>query len=246
MISIGRLVDRNTDGTIQRRRDGSLRARRAPIACAHVMIDPQAFQVLKLFGRYPDPVAVYAELLTHLTTLCEIDSATSEDYMCEPFMRERTGLTVQDHQRLTISRYDTLVGLRPPCYIMPVLQGYEPSEYADHLHQYRRRLKRGMWVGVGSVCKRNADPSAIRDVLYSILRERPDLRLHGFGLKTTAMRWPLIRQMLHSADSLAWSYHARKNGRDGNDWREAEAFTRRVQGVDLSDLPMFKENRYEA
>ena len=33
-------------------------------------------------------------------------------------------------------------------HLMPVLQGYLPSEYICD------RLKEGMWVGIGSVCKR--------------------------------------------------------------------------------------------
>lgn len=239
MISIGRLVERNADGTIQRRPDGTLRARLAPIPCKHVMIDPQAFRILELFGRYPDPVATYAELLRHIVTLCGVDSATAEDYMCEPFMLERTGLTVAMHQRLTIERYDELLRHRPPCYILPVLQGYTPQEYSAHLAQYGARLTYGAWVGVGSVCKRNGDPGAIRDVLYTIKRLRPDLRLHGFGLKATALGSAIVRDLLHTADSMAWSFAARKAGRDANDWREAARYERRVNGH-IDDLPMFQ------
>jgi hypothetical protein len=42
----------------------------------------------------------------------------------------------------------------------------------------------------------------------AIKNERPDLRLHGFGLKTTALADPLVRSMLWSADSMAWSFAA--------------------------------------
>src|SRR5208282_4648239 len=49
------------------------------------------------------------------------------------------------------------------------------------------RLKQGAWVGVGSVCKRNSNPDAIEDVLLAIKQERPDLLLHGFGLKIQAL-----------------------------------------------------------
>lgn len=68
-------------------------------------------------------------------------------------------------------------------------------------------------MGVGSVCKRNSDPDAIQWVLTCIKQVRPDLRLHGFGLKLTALRVPAIRELLHSSDSMAWSFHERKNGR---------------------------------
>jgi hypothetical protein len=106
-------------------------------------------------------------------------------------------------------------------YILPVLQGYAPTDYVNHLKAYGERLKHGAWVGVGSICKRNGDPRAIAGVLLAIKRERPDLRLHGFGLKTTALGNPLVRSMLETADSMAWSFAARIKGRNGNDWREA-------------------------
>ena len=61
--------------------------------------------------------------------------------------------------------------------------------------------------------------------MLSLIQEaRPDLRLHGFGLKATALEFAPIREMLHTADSMAWSFAARKQGRDGNDWREAKGW----------------------
>ena len=128
--------------------------------------------------------------------------------------------------RLTISRYDELHaelnGLVP---LMPVLQGYTAHEYLDHLDQYGDRLAPGAWVGVGSVCKRNTEPMKIFMVLDAIASRRPDLRLHGFGVKTTALEDRGVRQLLHSADSMAWSYNARRNSRNRNCWHEAKRFT---------------------
>ncbi|PHJ59778.1 hypothetical protein VF03_34180, partial [Nostoc linckia z2] len=42
--------------------------------------------------------------------------------------------------------------------------------------------------------------------------ERPDLKLHGFGLKKTALQNSCIRNLLFSSDSFAWSYDARRDG----------------------------------
>ena len=95
------------------------------------------------------------------------------------------------------------------------------------------RFPRGMWVGVGSLCKRNGRPEQVLAVLEAIRSRRPDLRLHGFGVKLTALAHPGVSAALASANSMAWSFHARKNGRDPNSWREAEAFaevvSRRLQ-----------------
>ena len=158
--------------------------------------------------------------------------------------REQRADRVRLHQRLTIERYDALLAEEPPCPIMPVLQGFRPDEYVAHVDAYGDRLRMGMWVGVGSVCKRNGDPAAIIAVLSAVKQVRPDLRLHGFGLKTTSLLNPLIRDLLHSADSMAWSFAARRQGRDGNDWREAVAFYDRITCVIGSafepyQLPLF-------
>jgi hypothetical protein len=80
------------------------------------------------------------------------------------------------------------------------------------------------------VCKRNAEPIAVAAVLRAIKGVRPDLRLHGFGVKTTSLRALGVRELLYSADSMAWSLAARKQGRDANDWREALAFTAAIIG----------------
>src|SRR6185437_6098405 len=154
-------------------------------------------------------------------------------YMCEPVMLAKTGLTIADHQRLTIERYDALLRCEAGCYIMPVLQGYQPEDYVRHIRQYGSRLAYGAWVGVGSVCKRNGNPKAILDVLIAIKTERPDLQLHGFGLKTIALAHGVIRALLHTADSMAWSFAGRKAGDGANDWRNAERFRSEVGKPEL-------------
>ncbi len=210
---------------------GRLETRRKPLGCEELLIDSQAFMKLKLHGRYPESPEAYAAKVRRAAQLAKSATAVTEDYMCEPFVLTRTGLTLADHQRLTIGRYDRIrAALGEDIYLMPVLQGYKPLEYVDHIRQYGARLGPGAWVGVGSVCKRNADPSAIRAVLLAIKQARPDLRLHGFGVKITALASPTVRQLLYSADSMAWSYNARRNGRSANDWRGAELFAGRVDG----------------
>jgi hypothetical protein len=150
--------------------------------------------------------------------------------MCEAFVLEQTGKTIQEHQAMTVERYDALLAEDTSgVYIMPVLQGYDPSDYVEHLRMYGKRLKPGMWVGVGSVCKRNSNPKSIEAVLLAIHQARPDLRLHGFGVKTTGLGSSIVSSLLETADSMAWSFGARIAGRNGNDWREAERFRQVIE-----------------
>jgi hypothetical protein len=154
----------------------------------------------------------------------------AQDFMCESFVLEQTGKTIQEHQSMTVERYDALLAEDTNgVYIMPVLQGYEPSDYVHHIRMYGNRLKSGMWVGVGSVCKRNSNPKSIEAVLLAIHQARPDLRLHGFGVKTTGLSSSIVSSLLDTADSMAWSFGARIAGRNGNDWREAEHFRQVIE-----------------
>jgi hypothetical protein len=205
-----------------------LRRRKGPFVVGDWIMDSGAFTELYQYGAYRSSAAEYAAEVTRWKGNGTLLAAVSQDYMCEPFILERTGMNVADHQRLTIERYDELLRCETGVYIMAVLQGYEPREYVEHIRQYGNRLEYGAWVGVGSVCKRNGDPRAIERVLLAIRDERPDLRLHGFGLKTTALSSGLVQELLHTADSMAWSFHARKQGRNANDWREAEAWVSKI------------------
>lgn len=210
-----------------------LAARKSDFTVSEWMMDSGAFTELKDYGHYRQGVEEYAAQIKRWKSCGTLLASVSQDYMCEPFILERTGLTVIAHQNLTIDRYDQLRALVEDVYILPVLQGYHPKEYLSHLEQYGARLRKGDWVGVGSVCKRNADVEAIEQVLVAIHRARPDLRLHGFGVKTTALKSSLVRQCLYSADSMAWSYSARKQGRNQHDWREAAAFVKRIEECEV-------------
>lgn len=214
--------------------------RKKPLGSVQVLVDSGAFMELLLHGQYRESVDTYATELhrLHVNGVVNIVAAVAQDFMCEAFMLEKTGLTVADHQRLTIERYDALVaalkerfGGAPPFPVLPVLQGYSPADYVAHLQAYGERLTPGMWVGVGSVCKRNGAPELIARVLRPIAKLRPDLLLHGFGVKATALLNETVRRLLATADSMAWSFAARKQGRDGNSWLEAKAFAATIQKI---------------
>lgn len=215
-----------------------LRKRKSGFAVGDWIMDSGAFTTIYTHGGYPEPVEVYAEQIKRWKTNGNLLAAVAQDYMCEPHMLEKTGLTIPDHQRLTIERYDTLLACDTGVYILPVLQGYAPKDFVSHIHQYGGRLTPGMWVGVGSVCKRNGTPGGVEQVLLAIKAVRPDLKIHGFGLKITSLGSAIIRSLLHTADSMAWSFAARKNGGNSNDWREARKFINRIETQPMQ-CPLF-------
>jgi hypothetical protein len=170
------------------------------------ILDSGAFTEISTHGRYRQRVEDYCQKILKYAFRGDLLIAVSQDWMCEPFILQRTGLNTAEHQRLTIERYKTLHALNPVVPIMPVIQGYTVSDYVKHLNDYGELLTKGQWVGVGSVCKRNSTPDEIHEILRTIKLVRPDVRLHGFGLKILALERPSIRDMLYSADSMAWHY----------------------------------------
>ncbi|WP_048710770.1 DUF7221 family queuine tRNA-ribosyltransferase-like protein [Microvirga massiliensis] len=210
-----------------------LMTRRKPLGARQVFIDSGAFSTLDQHGGYPHPVEAYARRLWELHTqgTARIVAASAQDYMCErsvvakllqvdekDLTAKRHAEMVRHHQQLTIERYDLLLAAledlfegRIPFAVIPVLQGYNPEDYQRHIRMYGCRLTTSMWVGVGSVCKRNGSVADVIHILAGIKGFRPDLRLHGFGLKKTALKDPCVRALLYSADSMAWSLHAFKH-----------------------------------
>jgi hypothetical protein len=182
--------------------------RRLPRARARWALDSGGFTELAMFGRWQTTPAAYADAVArYAEEIGQLAWASPQDWMCEPAMLARTGLTVQHHQALTVDNYCTLRQLAPHLPFIPVVQGWSISDYLACIHRYQQAgvdLAAVPLVGLGSVCRRQATGQigAITGELA-----RAGLRLHGFGVK----RGGLARYADHldSADSLAWSIHAR-------------------------------------
>lgn len=181
------------------------------------VFDAFSFTEIEKYGEHTVSITHRAALVKRWSLCGILLASVTQDYMCEPFILERSKVrddgnpaTVEDHQRLTIERYDQLIKATPShIYTMPVLQGYRTHEYLSHLQDYGRRLEYNAWVGVGSVCRRNGNPAEVLDILASIHTFRPDLRLHGFGLKQLAVENSKVRSHLYSCDSGAATYSKR-------------------------------------
>jgi hypothetical protein len=194
------------------------------------LLDSGAFTQVALQGGFRQPPQAYAAMIRRYARTGLIAAAT-QDYMCEPVALRATGLTVARHQALTVARFDAIADAGVGgVHLMPVLQGRTPDDYRRHLEAYGERIGRGAWAGVGSLCKRQGDPAVIAAILDAILLDRPDLRLHGFGCKRTSLLDAEVRRRLATADSMAWSFAARYEGRDANAWDEAGRFALRIGG----------------
>lgn len=193
-------------------------------------LDSGAFTQVVLRGGFQQTPEDYAALIRRYARTGLVAAAT-QDYMTEPAALRATGLSVGRHQALTLQRFDAIQAAGTAgVHLLPVLQGRTPDDYRRHLDAYGDRIGRRAWVGVGSLCKRQGDPAVIAAILDALLGDRPDLRLHGFGCKRTSLLHPAVRSRLASADSMAWSFAARYEGRDPNAWDEAGRFALAVGG----------------
>lgn len=192
---------------------GTLRSYRTlPRAVAPWVLDSLGFTELSQHGRWTIPARDYAAAARRYGA--EVGSmvwAAVQDWMCEPFITAKTGLTVADHQARTIASYLDLRSIAPDVPWTPVLQGWRPDDYRRHVDDYDRAgvdLRRLPVVGIGSVCRRQ-HTAEVEDLIRALAHR--GLRLHGFGFKTLGLE--RLGSVLASADSMAWSFRARREGR---------------------------------
>ncbi len=186
-----------------------LRGRRSfPRAAAPWVLDSGGFTELSQPPhRWETSPRQYArEIETWSSEIGLLEWAAPQDSMCEPFILEKTGLSIREHQERTVRNYLELVSLAAP--VVPVLQGWEIDDYlrcVDLYFDYGVYLDELAIVGLGTVCRRQNTAEAAR-----IVRRLADegIRLHGFGFKTTGI--VSCGDALASADSMAWSYDARR------------------------------------
>lgn len=176
-----------------------------PRAIERWAMDSGGFTQLSQHGRWTISPYEYARSVRrYRDEIGMLDWAAIQDWMVEPRIRAATGLTVAEHQCLTIRSYLDLMSIDPDLPWTPVLQGWTFDDYLQHIELYARfgvDLASLPVVGVGSVCRRQ-NTGLLRQVLIAI-RQAGVERLHGFGIKLDGL--VVDAPLLKSADSLAWS-----------------------------------------
>lgn len=196
--------------------------KRLPRAAGPWALDSGGFTELSTHGSWdhgPTPAEYVARIRRYDRVIGKLQWAAPQDWMCEPFITAKTGLTVNEHQWRTIDNWIDLDRLRTPDMppIIKVVQGYTIAEYLRHVDYYRNvglDLTEEPLVGVGSVCRRQAMDEA--GEILQALHNVGVTRLHGFGFKKLGLQ--RFGHLLTSADSLAWSYDARRSPLSDHCW----------------------------
>ncbi|MBG0567923.1 hypothetical protein I4J89_41440 [Actinoplanes sp. NEAU-A11] len=188
------------------------RYRQLPEATASWALDSGGFTELSQYGTWdtgPTPAAYAARVRRYRDEIGQLDWAAPQDWMCEPVVLAKTGLTITEHQARTVGNYLRLRDLAPDLPWVPVVQGWTPGDYLRCADRYARAgvdLARARLVGVGSVCRRQS--TALVGEILTVLHQAGITRLHGFGFKTLGLA--RHGHLLTSADSMAWSAQARR------------------------------------
>jgi hypothetical protein len=184
--------------------------RTLPVARGPWALDSGGFTELSMYGAWQTtPKQYITAVRRYRDQIGQLAWAAPQDWMCEPFMVAKTGLSVQKHQTRTVANYLTLRELAPDLPFAPVLQGWKVEDYERCADLYAREgidLTQERVVGLGSVCRRQHTASA--EALINRLHEHGITELHGFGFKVLGLE--KVGHLLASADSLAWSYAARR------------------------------------
>ena len=181
------------------------RRRSQPVAATNWALDSGGFTEIHKYGGWQLTADGYvAEVRRYASEVGGMDWAAPQDWMCESSALAATGLTVAEHQTRTLANF---LELRQALgnVVIPVLQGWSTDDYQRHRDAYEAAgvdLEAEHRVGVGSICRRNADADIGR-----VLVALQPLRLHAFGVKGSAL--VRYQDYTSSADSMAWSATAR-------------------------------------
>jgi hypothetical protein len=173
-------------------------------------LDSGGFSELSLNGKWTVEESKYFdEVLRWNKEIGNLDFACIQDWMCEPWILGKTGLSIKEHQQLTIDSYISLQkrDIKKEVTWLPILQGWGLEDYLAHINMYEAHgidLTKENRVGVGSVCRRQHT-----DEILNILKTISGLgiKIHAFGIKILGLK--KVKNLIDSADSMSWSYQAR-------------------------------------
>lgn len=215
--------------------------RSMPKALGRWSLDSGGFTELSMYGRWTVEPSEYIDAVYRYDAeIGNLDWVAPQDWMCEPWIVAKTGLSVREHQRRTVDNYLDLTMRAPLLPFVPVLQGWQLDDYLAHMEMYAAagvKLEQCRVVGLGSVCRRQAT-SEIEEIVSTLAG--CGLRLHGFGVKSSGLR--RYGALLTSADSMAWSFTGRRVrpcpvrpvGSCANCWHFAQEWRSKVIGQSMA------------
>ncbi|EQB16816.1 MULTISPECIES: DUF7221 family queuine tRNA-ribosyltransferase-like protein [Sphingobium] len=178
---------------------------------ASLSLDSAGFVAMARYGGYPWRTTDYLVLAASYP----FRWFASMDYCVEPEIARDREEVLDRISRTIRANFDCRSGARDlgiEHRLMPVIQGRRPEDYERCLDGLLLDYSRTPLIGVGSLCRREVSgPEGLIAVLDHLDRILPrDVRLHGFGVKGTALsHLKGLEYRLASTDSQAYGQTAR-------------------------------------
>lgn len=178
-------------------------------ALAPWAMDSGGYTELSRYAGWATPAAAYAEEIEGFAErVGGLAWAAPQDWICAPLVLAATGLSIEEHVQRTVASVVELRGLVRGVHVAAMLQGWTLDDYVRCAELYAAAgvdLAGEPVVGLGSIAGRQDRP----EVAW-IVRQLAGLGLplHGFGVKVRG--WEAFGDVLASADSMAWSFDARR------------------------------------
>lgn len=173
-----------------------------------VALDSSGFVAMKLYGGYRWNSENYVSLAASLKPKWWAQM----DFCCEPEIAASRSEIEDRIEKTIFGLKENRASAVEAGYVkpMPVLQGFEPSDYVSG-PLFDEALPK--LIGVGSVCRRHLrGKNGLMAVIDAIDRRIPkEVVLHLFGVKGSALR-AIVSEFSYrefSADSMAYCYAAR-------------------------------------
>lgn len=184
-------------------------AKTLPVATNWWVLDSAAYPMLDKNAGWTIPGAEYAaDIRRYGEEIGHLKWAAPQDWPAAPHLLERTGLTAEDHQLLTIASVKYLRAADTGVHIIPVLTGPTPEAYLRHAEMYREAgidMHDEPIVGVGALLFRPVKEAA---EIIRMLHGAGFTRLHAFGGKGQLL--DMVGHLIESVDSAGWSADARR------------------------------------
>lgn len=194
-------------------KDGRFRGFALPKAGAFegldVALDSAGFTAMAHYGAYPWGVNAYLNLAASADwafysplDLC-VEPELAGDRLTRRLRIAGTANAYGECVRLARLR-----GMREP---IPILQGQCPADYVACAEM----MPISAWpdlIGIGSMCRRNVGgEDGVERVIEALDPVLPsNVRMHLFGVKSAALARLATHPRVHSVDSAAWDYSARR------------------------------------
>jgi len=172
-----------------------------------LFVDSGGYSLMLDTGTHP-PADEYLDYVAQ----ADADYYALQDFPNEPEILEEYGRSILQHREFTreysasvlAAHHDRGLDATP----VSVLQGWETDDYLQAIDRYDDAGVLTEYVGLGSVCRRNAEAD-IKDVVRTVDNALSGKhRIHAFGVKSNILDDQEMVDRLASADSLAydWSY----------------------------------------